>query len=114
MATPDNPPTRLPVRRLKPPLPARASLTTLPVPDTGVEAALSSLVEKAERTQSITALREFPPQPARTIPFPDWVDSRLRRVYESKGISELYTHQARAAERKSLLQAKRPRYRRSG
>lgn len=110
MATPDNPPTRLPVRQLK----ARSSLTTLPVRDTGVEAALSSLVEKADRTQSITALREFPPQPARTVPFPDWVDSRLRRVYESKGISELYTHQARAAERKSLLQAKRPRYRRSG
>lgn len=80
--------------------------------DTGVEAALSTLVEMADRTQSITALREFPPQPARTVPFPDWIDSRLRRVYERKGISELYTHQARAAERKSLLDAKRLPYRR--
>ncbi|MBI2956129.1 MAG: DEAD/DEAH box helicase, partial [Acidobacteria bacterium] len=29
---------------------------------------------------------------------PDWVDARLRAVYEAKGIAELYTHQAQAAE----------------
>jgi DEAD/DEAH box helicase domain-containing protein len=74
-------------------------LTALPVVETGIEAALTSLVERADRTESITALREFPPQPARTVPFPDWVDARLRRVYESKGIRELYTHQAEAAAR---------------
>ena len=40
MATSDNPPTSLPVRQPQPPFPARAPLTTLPVRDTGVEAAL--------------------------------------------------------------------------
>ena len=98
MATPDNPPTSLPVKRLKPSAPTRTSLTTLPVAESGIEVALSSLREKAERTQAITALRTFPPQPARTVPFPAWVDARLRSVYESKGIRELYTHQAQAAE----------------
>jgi DEAD/DEAH box helicase domain-containing protein len=48
--------------------------------------------------QAITALKYFPAREAQTVPFPAWVDARLRRVYEAKGIRELYTHQAEAAE----------------
>ncbi|MGH9862904.1 MAG: DEAD/DEAH box helicase [Candidatus Acidiferrales bacterium] len=67
--------------------------------ETGVEAALDALQRKAESAQAITALRGFPAQPARTAPFPDWVDPRLRQVYSKRGIRELYTHQAEASER---------------
>jgi len=73
-------------------------LTTLSARETGVEAALEALQKKSEPTQAITALRCFPAQAARTTPFPDWVGSRLRQVYATKGIAELYTHQAEAAE----------------
>ncbi len=76
-------------------VPRRTS--TLPVAEAGVEAALEALTERAERTQAITAIRYFPAREARTVPFPAWVDRRVVAVYQSKGIRELYCHQATTA-----------------
>ncbi|MFQ5506331.1 MAG: DEAD/DEAH box helicase [Planctomycetota bacterium] len=39
-----------------------------------------------------------PKRAARTAPFPERVDERLRSVLEARGIRELWTHQARAIE----------------
>ncbi|MGH9813874.1 MAG: DEAD/DEAH box helicase, partial [Candidatus Acidiferrales bacterium] len=66
---------------------------------TGVEAAVAALRDKAERSGALAALRYFPAREARTAPFPEWLDPRLAEVYRRKGIAELYTHQAEAAER---------------
>ncbi len=76
-------------------VPRRTS--TLPVAEAGVEAALEALTERAECTQAITAIRYFPAREARTVPFPAWVDQRVVAVYQSKGIRELYSHQATTA-----------------
>ncbi len=64
----------------------------------GVEAAVAALRGKAERSGALAALRYFPAREARTAPFPEWLDPRLAEVYRRKGIAELYTHQAEAAE----------------
>jgi DEAD/DEAH box helicase domain-containing protein len=72
---------------------------TLSERTTGVEAAVEALRAKAERSGALAALRYFPAREARTAPFPAWLDPRLAEVYRRKGIVELYTHQAEAAER---------------
>ncbi len=81
----------------------RAQARELVRVDTGVEAALEGLKDKAEQlsraSDVITALRYFPPREARTVPFPGWVNARLAEVYRGKGVEQLYTHQAEAAER---------------
>ena len=42
----------------------------------------------------VTAVRRLPAVAARYAPFPDALDARLRQALESRGISQLYTHQA--------------------
>src|SRR6478736_6676705 len=44
----------------------------------------------------VTAVRRMAPRDAQYAPFPDAVDMRLRQVLETRGIEELYTHQAAA------------------
>jgi len=46
----------------------------------------------------VTAVRRLPAVPAQLVPFPAVLDPRLRRALESRGISQLYTHQADAIE----------------
>jgi DEAD/DEAH box helicase domain-containing protein len=46
----------------------------------------------------ITAVRRLPAVAAQFAPFPSTLDSRLRRALESRGISQLYTHQAEAVD----------------
>ena len=45
----------------------------------------------------VTAVRKLPAAVARYAPFPDQIDSRLRRALNARGIDELYTHQSEAA-----------------
>ncbi|MGE5246053.1 MAG: DEAD/DEAH box helicase [Betaproteobacteria bacterium] len=84
----------------------------LPVPDTrrghALDAALDRLApgrlvgrpDPADAPDApdayVTALRALPAMPARYARFPDGIDTRLRRALESRGISQLYTHQAEA------------------
>ncbi|MGE0705927.1 MAG: DEAD/DEAH box helicase, partial [Vicinamibacterales bacterium] len=44
----------------------------------------------------VTAVRRLPPAAARLAPFPDETDPRLKHALESRGIRELYSHQAEA------------------
>jgi DEAD/DEAH box helicase domain-containing protein len=44
----------------------------------------------------ITALRQLPAVHAQFAPFPDALDEHLTRALGSRGISQLYTHQADA------------------
>jgi DEAD/DEAH box helicase domain-containing protein len=46
----------------------------------------------------VTALRRLPPVQAQYAPFPAALDRRLRDVLASRGISQLYTHQAACVE----------------
>src|SRR6185436_4574150 len=46
----------------------------------------------------ITATRHFPARPAVSAPFPDSLDPRLGEALRARGITELYSHQARAWE----------------
>jgi DEAD/DEAH box helicase domain-containing protein len=55
------------------------------------------LTERADAPDlHVTAMRRLPPADARLAAFPDALDGRLRRALESRGISQLYTHQAEA------------------
>src|SRR6266849_9368635 len=47
----------------------------------------------------ITAVRHIPAREAEWAPRPDWVRPELAAAYRSKGVEQLYTHQAAAAER---------------
>jgi DEAD/DEAH box helicase domain-containing protein len=44
----------------------------------------------------VTAVRRLPARSAEFAPFPDGIDERLRGVLRTRGIDELYTHQAAA------------------
>ena len=46
----------------------------------------------------VTAVRRLPALAARYAPFPAALDERLQRALASRGISQLYTHQAEAIE----------------
>ena len=83
-------PTTLPARRTQEPkqvalqsaLQVLASGAALDRPDTPDEV--------------VTAVRRLPPVEAAYAPFPDGLDDRLRAAFESRGIRQLYTHQAEA------------------
>ncbi len=46
----------------------------------------------------VTAVQHIPPREAQFVPMPGWLRPELAAVYGSKGIVQLYTHQAEAAE----------------
>ncbi len=46
----------------------------------------------------LTAVRHYPARAAQWAEFPEWVQADLRAAYNAKGIRQLYTHQAEAAE----------------
>ncbi|HEX8765789.1 MAG TPA: DEAD/DEAH box helicase [Candidatus Acidoferrum sp.] len=46
----------------------------------------------------LTAIRHFPAREAQWAEFPDWVNPNLVSAYNAKGVLQLYTHQAAAAE----------------
>ncbi len=78
----------------------RDGLPARPGRDGALDAALERLApgQRLERPDTpdhhVTAVRRLPPIAARCVPFPDILDARLRRALESRGIHELYTHQA--------------------
>jgi DEAD/DEAH box helicase domain-containing protein len=46
----------------------------------------------------VTAVRRLPAVPAQLAPFPEALDPRLKTALQSRGIAQLYTHQAEAIE----------------
>jgi len=72
--------------------------------DGALDAALDRLVpgRLPDRPDSpdghVTAIRRMEPVAAQVAPFPEALDGRLKHALESRGISQLYTHQAEAID----------------
>ena len=74
---------------------------TDPAHDHALQAVLDRLtggrVERPDAPDAwVTAIRRLPAIGARYAPFPQGIDARLRAVLASRGIEQLYTHQAEA------------------
>ena len=59
---------------------------------------LGSLVARYPQEEVLTAVRQIPARDAKFRPMPIWVASALAEAYRTKGIRELYSHQASTAE----------------
>ncbi len=85
-------------------LAASAGLATRSARDGALDAALDRLAPGGapERPDTpdlhVTAVRRLPEVPARFAPFPNALDSRLTQALRSRGIEQLYSHQAEAIE----------------
>src|SRR4051812_4267452 len=71
--------------------------------DQSLSSALSDMLESHETAvrlgdhdPHIATVRRLPAQPAVYAPFPDQLDQRLVGALKTRGIEQLYTHQARA------------------
>jgi DEAD/DEAH box helicase domain-containing protein len=63
-----------------------------------VSQVLDTFAERDSRGEVLTAVRHYPARQAQWAEFPQWVHDDLRATYRAKGIRQLYTHQAAAAE----------------
>ncbi|HVB85276.1 MAG TPA: DEAD/DEAH box helicase, partial [Candidatus Dormibacteraeota bacterium] len=63
-----------------------------------VQEALASLTAKHRSDEVLTAIRQIPAREAEFRPMPKWVRPELAGAYRAKGIEQLYSHQAAAAE----------------
>jgi DEAD/DEAH box helicase domain-containing protein len=59
---------------------------------------LDTFASRDRTGEVLTAVRHYPAREAQWADFPEWLDADLRVVYNAKGIRQLYTHQAAAAE----------------
>ena len=92
----------LPARRTDPAL-SRASQASRGTADQTLQAVVDRLTGGLpERPDSpdgwVTAVRRIAARSAQYAPFPDAIDPRLREVLGSRGIEQLYTHQAAAID----------------
>ena len=63
-----------------------------------VSQVLDTLTSRDQTGQVLTAVRHYPAREAQWAEFPQWLNADLRSAYNAKGIRQLYTHQAAAAE----------------
>ena len=72
--------------------------------DTALDAALARLAPGQlpdlpdTPDHHVTAMRRLPAVAAQFAPFPDGLDSRLKQALQTRGIQELYSHQASAVD----------------
>jgi DEAD/DEAH box helicase domain-containing protein len=59
---------------------------------------VEQFTERDRHGEIITALRHIPAREAQFAPMPEWVREELARAYSEKGVAQLYSHQALAAE----------------
>ena len=59
---------------------------------------LESLKRDPATADGIVHWETIPPRPAKTRPFPEWIDKRLIDAWARRGIKSLYSHQYEAAE----------------
>jgi len=59
---------------------------------------LDTFASRDQNSEILTAIRHFPAREAQWAEFPTWVHVDLTAAYNAKGIRQLYTHQAAAAE----------------
>jgi DEAD/DEAH box helicase domain-containing protein len=75
--------------------------TALHTPVNTIEAfrdTLATLAGRYRADEVLTAVKHLPAREAQFRPMPDWVCPELRAAYRAKGIEQLYSHQAAAAE----------------
>jgi len=63
-----------------------------------VRDALGSLATLDRTGEVLTAIKHFPAREAKFAPMPEWARPELSAVYRAKGVTQLYSHQALAAE----------------
>jgi DEAD/DEAH box helicase domain-containing protein len=63
-----------------------------------VETVLDDLLGDPSISRGVVHHELIPARPALTVPLPEWLDPRIRRGLASRGIDELYVHQAQAIE----------------
>src|SRR4051794_16694918 len=64
----------------------------------GTETVLGRLLEEPSLAAAVTHHERMPARDAVTAPFPSWLDARIVRGLEDRGITSLYSHQAEAIE----------------
>jgi DEAD/DEAH box helicase domain-containing protein len=64
----------------------------------GAVETLERLLAQPEVAAAVVARRTLPARAAQTRPLPDWLDPRIAGALRSRGIDELYTHQAEALD----------------
>jgi DEAD/DEAH box helicase domain-containing protein len=63
-----------------------------------VSQVLDTFASRDHTGEVLTAVRHYPAREAQWADFPGWLSADLRAAYNAKGIRQLYTHQAAAAE----------------
>ena len=76
-------------------VPSRGSRGKLPE----VSEIVRSLSSLPRAEEVVTAVRHLPAREAVLAPVPEWIASEVADAYRAKGVTELYSHQAEAAER---------------
>jgi DEAD/DEAH box helicase domain-containing protein len=64
-----------------------------------VKEIIKDLAPNDGNNEIITAVHRFPPREAQWMPMPGWIRHELVEAYRAKGIEQLYSHQAEAADR---------------
>src|SRR5437868_3676471 len=65
---------------------------------TRVRQVLEEFAARDVTGEILTAIRRFPAREAQWADFPAWAHTDLKAAYASKGIRQLYSHQAAAAD----------------
>ena len=65
---------------------------------TRVGQVLDTFAARDHNGEVLTAVRHYPARAAQWAEFPEWLHEDVRAAYNGKGIQQLYTHQAAAAE----------------
>jgi DEAD/DEAH box helicase domain-containing protein len=73
-------------------------LTRTSSPLARVSQVLDTFASRDHTGEVLTAVRQYPAREAQWADFPGWLSADLRTAYNAKGIRQLYTHQASAAE----------------
>ncbi len=76
-------------------VPSKRSSTAI----VGVREVVHELTAHDPAREIITAVQHFPAREAQWAPMPAWARQELKTAYSAKGIVNLYSHQAEAAER---------------
>jgi DEAD/DEAH box helicase domain-containing protein len=65
----------------------------------GVGEVIAELKSRDPTNDVITAIHQIPAREAQWAPMPDWIRPELAEAYRAKGLVQLYSHQAEAADR---------------
>ena len=82
--------------KLSPPQPVEPARTSSSL--ARVSQVLDTFASRDHTGEVLTAVRHYPAREAQWADFPGWLSAELRAAYNAKGIRQLYTHQAAAAE----------------